>query len=115
MCFMRDRTERVPDGFVPDPFDYPFKFLPSKLPATLHYTPRNLNYDREVISFQGRDREAIRRDLRQISSVVFERVLPWAGALTTAGVREQLLTLGENAWCERMWIADCNNHERRLL
>jgi hypothetical protein len=27
LSFMRDRTERVPLGFVPEPFDYPFKAL----------------------------------------------------------------------------------------
>jgi len=24
-------------------------------------------------------------------------------------VKDQLLTLGENAWCERMWIEDCEH------
>jgi hypothetical protein len=110
MSFMRDRTETVPDGFVPDPFDYPFKFLPGKLPATLRYLPRNLNYDREVIDFQSRDRDAILQDLRRVFSAVAGRVLPWAGTLTVTAVKEQLLTLGEGAWCERLWIEDCKKH-----
>jgi hypothetical protein len=110
LSFMRDLTERVPDGFVPEPFAYPFKLLPGKLPATLHYVPRNLNYDHEVITFQGRIRSAIRQELRQISSAILVRLLPWAGALTVASVEQQLLTFGENAWCERMWIEDCKNH-----
>ena len=107
---MRDLTERVPNGFVPEPFAYLFKLLPSKLPPTPHYAPRNLNYEPEVIAFQGRDRDAIRQKLRQISSLILVRLLPWAGALTATAVEEQLLVFGENAWCERMWIEDCKNH-----
>jgi hypothetical protein len=110
LCFMRDLSEHVPNGFVPSPFAYPFKLLPTKLPPALHYMPRNLNYDAEVIAFQGRDRDDIRQELRQISSVILVRILPWAGAPTAAAVEEQLLKFGENAWCERMWIEDCKNH-----
>src|SRR5258708_5546676 len=106
---MRDRTERVPVGFVPEPFDYPFKLLPSKLPATLHYAPRNLNYEPEVIAFQGRNSGAIQQELKQICSAILVRLLPWAGSLTAAAVEEQLRTFGENAWCERMWIEDCKS------
>jgi hypothetical protein len=61
MSFMRDRTEQVPQWFVSAPFDYPFKFLPTNLPAKLRYVPRNLNYDREQIDFQSRDRITIQR------------------------------------------------------
>ena len=110
LLFMRDRTERVPDGSVPEPFDYPFKLLPSKLPATLQYTPRNLNYEREVIAFQGRASAAVQQELRQISTAIGVRLLPWAGALTPTAVEEQLRKFGENAWCERMWIEDCKNY-----
>jgi hypothetical protein len=28
-------------------------------------------------------------------------------------VKNELLTLGENAWCERMWIEDCENYLNR--
>jgi hypothetical protein len=110
LSFMRDLTERVPDGFVPSPFAYPFKLLPSQLPPSPPYVPRNLNYQPEVIAFQGRDRDAIRQELGQISSLILVRLLPWAGALTATAVEEQLQTFGENAWCERMWIEDCKNH-----
>jgi hypothetical protein len=113
LSFMRDRTESVPVGFVPEPFDYPFKLLPRKLPATLHYAPRNLNYEREVIAFQGRNNDAIRQELRQICSAILVHLLPWAGALTAAAVEEQLRTFGENAWCERMWTEDCKNQDLR--
>src|SRR5215467_6216329 len=78
LSFMRDRTERIPNGFVPEPFDYPFKLLPSKLPATLRYAPRNLNYEPEVITFQGRDGGVIRQELRQICSAILVDILPWA-------------------------------------
>jgi hypothetical protein len=111
MTFMRDRSERVPDDFVREPFDYPFKLLPSKLPTTLHYVPRNLNYDYEVIEFQGRSRDAVSQDLKQIRSAVVERVLPWVSTLTPTAMKEELRTFGENAWCERMWIEDCDNHD----
>src|SRR5262245_1222443 len=110
LSFMRDLTECVPNGFVPEPFAYPFKLLPSKLPAMLRYTPRNLNYEPEVITFQGRDSGAIRKELKQICSAILSQLLPWAGALTATAVEEQLRTFGENAWCERMWIEDCKNH-----
>jgi len=110
LSFMRDLTERVPGGFVPEPFAYPFKLLPSKLPATLRYAPRNLNYEPEVITFQGRDSGAIRQELRQICSAILVELLPWAAALTATAMEEQLRTFGENAWCERMWIEDCQNH-----
>src|SRR5215510_12465398 len=110
LYFMRDLNERVPNGFVPEPFAYPFKLLPSKLSPTQHYVPRNLNYEPEVIAFHGRDRDAIRQELSQISSLILVRFLPWAGALTATAVEKQLRTFGENAWCERMWIEDCKNH-----
>jgi len=112
LSFMRDLAERVFDGFVPEPFAYPFKLLPSKLPRMLRYEPRNLNYDWERIEFQGRDNGAVRRKLREACSAILEQVLPWAGALTATAVEEQLRTFGENAWCERMWIEDCKNHSR---
>lgn len=111
MTFMRDRTEHVPEGFVSEVFDYPFKFLPSKLPAMLHYVPRNLNYDYELTEFQGRHRDAVLQDLVQIRSAIVALVLPWAGTLTEAAVKHELLTFGENAWCERMWIEDCDNQD----
>src|SRR5262249_17255753 len=99
LSFMRDRTECIPPGFVPEPFDYPFKLLPSEFPATLRYAPRNLNYQPEVIIFQGRDRGAVRQDLRHICSAILFDFLPWAEALTATAMEEQLRTFGENAWC----------------
>ena len=56
------------------------------------------------------DWDAIRQELRQVSSLILVRLLPWAGALTATAVEEQLLAFGEKAWCERMWIQDCKNH-----
>jgi hypothetical protein len=112
LSFMHDRTERVPVGFIREPFDYPFKFLPSKLPATLHYAPRNLNLRPEVIAFEARNSAAIRQELRQICSEILDPLLPWAGSLTASAVEEELRTFGENAWCERMWIEDCKKQNR---
>jgi hypothetical protein len=109
MLFMRDRMELVPDGFVQDPFDYPFKFLPTKLPAKLQYFPQNLTYDYERLDFQERDSSSVQHDLGKIFSGIVERILPWATTLGAAVVKDQLLTLGENAWCERMWIEDCEH------
>jgi hypothetical protein len=112
LSLMRDRTEAVPKGFVPEPFDYPFKFLPIKLPVKLQYSPSNLNYQYERLIFQERTIEAVRHDLALVGSSIIERILPWAGNLTANVVRDELLTRGENAWCERMWIEDCERSDR---
>jgi hypothetical protein len=113
MSFMRDRTERIPEGFVPDPFDYPFKFLPTKLSANLQYVPQNLRYDRELLEFQARRNALVQQDLEKLTSSIVERVQPWAASLAADAVKNELLTLGENAWCERMWIEDCENYLNR--
>jgi len=68
MSFMRDRTERVPEGFVPDPFDYPFKLLPTKLSANLRYVPQNLRYDRELLEFQARRNSLVQQGLEKLTS-----------------------------------------------
>jgi hypothetical protein len=113
MSFMQDRTERIPEGFVPDPFDYPFKFLPTKLSANLQYVPQNLRYDRELLEFQARRNALVQQDLEKLTSSIVERVQPWAASLAADAVKNELLTLGENAWCERMWIEDCENYLNR--
>jgi hypothetical protein len=113
MKFMRDRTEQVPDGFVTEPFDYPFKFLPSRLSANLRYVPQNLNYNREIFEFQARPDALVRQNLEELTSCIAERIQPWAASLTADAVKNELLTLGENAWCERMWIEDCENYLNR--
>jgi hypothetical protein len=110
---MRDGTERVPEGFVSNPFDYPFKFLPTKLPAHLQYVPQNLRYDRELLEFQARRNALVQQDLEQLTSGIVGRVQPWAANLAADAVKNELLTLGENAWCERMWIEDCENYLNR--
>jgi len=63
---MRDRTERIPEGFVADPFDYPFKFLPTKLSANLQYVPQNLRYDRELLEFQARRNALVQTRSREV-------------------------------------------------
>jgi hypothetical protein len=113
MSFMRDRTERVPEGFVPDPFDYPFKLLPTRLSANLQYLPQNLRYDSELLEFQARVSALVQQDLEKLTSSLVERVVPWAANLAADAVRNELLTRGENAWCERMWIEDCQNYLNR--
>ena len=62
------------------------------------------------MSIECPDRDAIRQEPRQISSLILVRLLPSAGALTATAVEEQLLAFGEKAWCGRMWIEDCKNH-----
>jgi len=104
MSFMRDRTERIPEGFVADPFDYPFN---------LQYVPQNLRYDRELLEFQARRNALVQQDLEKLTSSIVERVQPWAASLAADAVKNELLTLGENAWCERMWIEDCENYLNR--
>jgi hypothetical protein len=110
---MRDRTEQVPEGFVPGPFDYPFKFLPTGLSANLQYVPQNLHYHRELLEFRARPDALVQQDLEKLTSIIVERVQPWAANLTADAVKNELLTLGENAWCERMWIEDCENYLNR--
>jgi len=110
MSFMRDRTEAVPGGFSPSPFDYPFKILPTAFSNNLRYSPQNLRYDYDRLIFQSREEAAVRRDLTQLASIMLEGILPWSANLTVSSVQDQLRGLGQGAWCEKIWIEDCEPH-----
>jgi len=49
------------------------------------------------------DWDAIRQELRQVSSLILVRLDCHCGG-------RAVLAFGEKAWCERMWIQDCKNH-----
>lgn len=110
MSFMRDRAEIVPSGFCASPFDYPFKVAPTAFSKNLRYSPQNLHYDYDRLTFQSREGSAVTHDLTQLASIMLEGILPWSANLTAEWLEDQLRRLGEGAWCEKMWIEDCERH-----
>lgn len=110
MSFMRNRAEVAPGGFCQSPFDYPFKILPTAFSDNLRYSPQNLRYDYDRLTFQPREESDVRRDLMQLASIMLEGILPWSAKLTSSLVGDQLRRLGEGAWCEKIWIEDCERH-----
>ena len=87
--------------------------MPTELSANLQYFPQNLRYDSGLLEFQTRRNALVQEDLEKLTSSIVERVQPWAVNLAADAVKNELLTLGENAWCERMWIEDCENYLNR--
>lgn len=111
--WLRTRDERVPDKFVREPFDYPFKLRPSLLhnDKGLRYRPQNLNYAYDTLEFATESStEAsteVRQELQEVRAVIVERAVPWASNLPVKGLLKELKKYGEGAWIERLWIEDC--------
>jgi hypothetical protein len=111
--WMRTRERVVPDGFVREPFDYPYKLLPSRLDrgtifrSPFRYTPQNLNYDYDQQEFANAAPAEVCEELDELRSVIAERVVPWATELSARSLLRALRWRGQNAWIERLWIEDC--------
>lgn len=111
--WLRTREEVVPDGFVREPFDYPYKFLPSRLDrgtifrSPFRYTPQNLHYDYDRQEFARGSSAEVGEELDELRSIIADRVVPWASALTARALLRTLRWRGQNAWIERLWIEDC--------
>ena len=114
--WLRTLDDRLPDKFVREPFSYPFKFRPSSIrrDKDLRYRPQNLNYSYDTVEFAtetpGGASVEVREELRVLRSVMAERVVPWASALAAEALLKELKKRGENAWIERLWIEDCQQH-----
>jgi hypothetical protein len=102
----------VRGDFCSDPFDYPFKFLPAGFSGNIEYSPQNLRYGYEQLSFESRDASAVEQDLHKLAFTL-KSTVSLAADLTAASVREQIARLGEGAWCEQMWIEDCERYMTR--
>ena len=105
--WLRTREETVPQRFVREVFDYPFKLRPSDLlKGTLAYAPSNLNYEYDVLHFEATAADSVIRELSGVRDAV-EVFSAWLAALPAESLLQQLETRGEDAWIERIWIDDC--------
>ena len=105
--FLRDRSEQVPKAAPTEVFDYPYKFKPLEgVQGELAYRPQNLSYDYERLVWDKVDESSVRQKLDRMADVVEDRFLPWAKALLPTTAKSEIEQRGEDAWCERMWIAD---------
>jgi hypothetical protein len=111
--WLRTLDDCIPDKFVREPFSYPFKLRPSSIlkDRGLRYTPQNLNYSYDTLEFAteipGVASAEVREELQELRSVIAERVVPWASALSAKELLKELKKRGEGAWIERLWIDDC--------
>jgi hypothetical protein len=111
--WLRTLDDRVPEKFVREPFSYPFKLRPSLIQKgkDLRYKPQNLNYSYDTLEFatesSGEASAEVREELQEVRSVIAERVVPWASALSAKELLKELKKRGESAWIERLWIDDC--------
>jgi hypothetical protein len=111
--WLRTRDERVPEGFVREPFDFPFKLRPLLLQKRrdFRYRPQNLNYVYDTLEFvtdgPGGSSTEVREEVREVHSAIAERVVPWASSLPVKALLNGLKKNGEGAWIERLWIEDC--------
>ena len=76
--WLRTRDEIVPDGFVREPFDHPYKLRPSLLENTsaFRYTPQNLNYHHDCLMFAEEGPNEVSPALERLRSVVVQRAVP---------------------------------------
>jgi len=115
MSFMRDRTERIPEGFRCRSLRLPVQILPTKLfgqstlcSARIFATTENCSSFRRGVtrSYNKISRSDLKhRRTRSAMGGQAWLPMPW---------KNELLTLGENAWCERMWIEDCGELSQSL-
>ena len=111
--WLRTRDEVVPDGFVREPFDHPYKLRPSViergsiLRSPFRYAPQNLNYDYDQLEFASGGATEVGDELDQLRLLVAEQVVPWASTLTARSLLKALRGRGQNAWIERLWMEDC--------
>jgi hypothetical protein len=116
--WLRTREEVVPDDFVREPFDHPYKLRPSLLEqrgmfrSPFRYTPQNLNYGYDQLEFASGDSTEVGRDLDHLRLIVAEQVVPWASALSARSLLRTLRWRGQNAWIERLWMEDCIARDR---
>ena len=111
--WLRTREQVVPDGFVREVFDHPYKLRPSRLGRTsilrspFRYVPQNLHYEHDQLEFASGDATEVGEELDQLRLDVAERVVPWASALSARSLLRTLRWRGQNAWIERLWMEDC--------
>lgn len=105
--FLRDRSEQVPRSVPTEVFDYPYKFKPIEgLRCEFVYRAQNLSYDFERLFWDQVEESSILKKLDGIADAIENRFLPWAKALSLSTAKSEIEQSGEDAWCERMWIAD---------
>ena len=113
--FLRELTDMVVPAEPPATInDYPFKERPSRLSESFvsrwSYRPINLGVrsgDYDEIGFgEAKSVERIVEVLRPLAANMLSGGVKWLERLTPQEALRQLETNGENAWCERLWIAD---------
>jgi hypothetical protein len=99
-----------------DVFDYPYKFKPSDLlnrRVELRYYPQIGNYDYDQFRYGSMTQKTVTAELGAIARLVLDAFVPWAVSLTPDRVCAEIRKYGDNAWCEKLWIEDCQNSERK--
>jgi hypothetical protein len=112
LCFrhtvLRGVQDDAPNLTIPS--DYVFKFRPSELqgspPNTWRYRPQNLSFDYDRLDHRALPPDQVERTLSELARFVSDVFLPWAREMSPERVVSQLRAHGEDAWCERRWIAD---------
>lgn len=112
--FLRDMNEQLPSRAPSEVYAYPFKFLPSVLMITpqesWRYCPRNLNYDYDRFEFRGLSPASVEVWLDRLFTLIGEGFLSWVNEMSPEVAAMQITKYGEQAWCERLWLADYANN-----
>jgi hypothetical protein len=111
--FLRQLDETVPRGFCSETFAYPYKLRLTDFAAGAEpprYHPRNLRYDWDRLPFDGVALPRLRKELQQLCTLLLERALPWARSMTPGRAADEMRLHGEDAWIERIWLADYSAH-----
>lgn len=103
---LRDFEDRNPAPRSRNPSEWPIKIAPSDAAGLLkrrwRYEPHNLGrWPSDVM-----DDAAASEQLQQIGRALTTAFPDVADVLTPVTVRSQVAKRGEDAWCERRWIAD---------
>lgn len=84
-----------------------FADFEGKLERQLVYRPDNLgHWRRDVFRYGDCSEEDVLGRLRYVRELVTTRIVPWADRRAAADELAQIRQFGEDAWCERRWIAD---------
>ncbi|WP_395648180.1 hypothetical protein [Terricaulis sp.] len=71
--FLRDRSESVPAAAPAEPFDYPFKFIPSEAPPS-RYRPQNLRYPYDVVEWSHMGEQELSRWTAALAATITDRL-----------------------------------------
>lgn len=111
---LRDFQDRVPAPRTTDLNQWPIKVAPSSATDLLKRRWRYRPHNRGLHGWPGDvfADETTADQLRQIRIALTATFPAVVDVLTPAVLRKQLVRRGEDAWCERRWIEDCDQLQR---